>query len=331
MWIIIFILIDASLAYNHPWYDCDQTIGLDWTNQDNDVWYNPVFDREPYNATWTNCMKKNESDDLILMFRTTGDMYGERFKVQIYLREVGEYEIKVNYWIAFHVYNKTIAAKKRIVRDINEILHTNGKPLTMIEYWSRVAFSGNLIILDRDFIFVNKIIGKYKINSDWTDYRPYDPIILMKCRDIINVFENDKYMILVCSNDYQKYEVYYTHDELVSALNKIIPKIQTLMIDYKDNNDDYYTESLFGTYFHQEVNENINQVLHDTFNNTWKILKDLYPLLKSMTDKLNDLESKMPTCDWNGGKWIYGNNGCEDDIFIICKNKRVKSLHKKCD
>lgn len=36
------------------------------------------------------------------------------------------------------------------------------------------------------------------------------------------------------------------------------------------------------------------------------------------------------SCDWSGGRWVYGDQGCADDMLFVCTNGRVTAMDVSC-
>lgn len=44
----------------------------------------------------------------------------------------------------------------------------------------------------------------------------------------------------------------------------------------------------------------------------------------------NIADSIRPKCDWTGWKWIYGDQGCADDVALYCSDGRITETKKSC-
>ena len=64
-------------------------------------------------------------------------------------------------------------------------------------------------------------------------------------------------------------------------------------------------------------------------------VEDIKPLFDLMIQRIIDLEQRRsnprPACDWEGGKWIFGDRGCEDDVYMVCRNGILMGIEQGCE
>ena len=125
--LLLFLCLSNTLA-KHLFEQCDKSIGLGWTQSDNNEWYNAIFTLEENGVDI--CMKEESSNDIIVMIRGIHkpkskfkiEKVKEFFEKNYYYRDIKIDHNKDNDYIAYHIAGLAIFKKKSIVAEIYKLL-----------------------------------------------------------------------------------------------------------------------------------------------------------------------------------------------------------------
>ncbi len=139
--LLLFLFIGCCIAGPYIYEICDKTIGIEWTNTDTcNEWYSAVFTLTENKVETCMRVEPRSSDEIIVMIRRLSHPKS-RFKIdkvesyleinkRLWSRDYGylkyyEHTDVAHDFIAYHFKYTDLPAKKKLVRDIHQLLVSN--------------------------------------------------------------------------------------------------------------------------------------------------------------------------------------------------------------
>lgn len=329
---LLLLGIYAGERWRHQW------LGSKFHESYNVNDYGPVsFYCEGEDRGWKICIKEPPftSEPLNITIYNCGGGYLKKFiSIRKYIDRICEYigckvEVTYNQDVIFVIHDTSTPIKRILINDIQNILNgDNLPPFQDEEYvlkrWIETLFYTTDVFIDifniqlvnkNNFNYTHFLMDKRKIETK--DYTDIDAFLKNNLnRGYHRIFENDKYLILI------------------RELGQIMDERRYMNVIYPNSNQKQ-TENI------RKLRRDANSLLQfktaddpqcqaDTTSYTYNSQK-----LIATVYRLEELERKLkgllPKCDWNGGKWIFGDRGCEDDVYIFCQKGIVRSFEQGCE
>lgn len=254
----------------------------------------------------------------------------------------------------FNIFNTTLHGKKIIVDDVQQLL--DNKTITihdeayLLRKWSILLTQSSSI--PRMKTYNIRLIDKQNLSYDSFSSRTNSRTAEIKTTNFDSLYNllkdssHDDYQIVFKSEQYtillKPWDGHWHTDQKYSEIRKEIAiktqDLAKLIVNYPPavskpkthspiDSLRWRTSSILAERKPMYQNVLSSYLVRDS-------VEDIIPIFDLFVHYITELERKMvkytPTCDWKGGKWIFGDHECEDDVYIYCEHGKVQSFDQGC-
>lgn len=312
---------------------------------------------------WKMCMDKSPHEFIIRIDNDTSCnshnwvIRSVHCRIGSYLAEFCKYhgcryqvQLEVNDSVWFNIYNTSLLGKKIIVDDVQQLLDNKTiivDEAYLLRKWSILLTRTSLPYIK---IYNVRLVDKQNLSYDSFDSRSakikttnfdclYDLLKDSRRDDYRIVFESEQYTILLKPwDEYRDIDPTYTYGEIRKEIARKTQDLAELIVNYPPavskpgthspiNRLRWRTSSILAERKPMHQNTLSTYLVRDS-------VEDIIPIFDLFIHYITQLEKSIaqhtPTCDWKGGKWLFGDRGCEDDVYIYCEHGKVQSFEQGC-